>query len=78
MPEMINPRLPKENFTRERFSDHSHPWLLLQAKIKRESRLKSKIEENVISFKILFRVFPRDNFKRMIPRVSALCSSSGL
>lgn len=51
---MITPRLPKESFTREVFSDHRHPWILLQAKIKREMRLKRKIGENIISFKIFF------------------------
>lgn len=51
---MITPRLPKESFTREVFSDHHHPWILLQAKIKREMRLKRKIGENIISFKIFF------------------------
>lgn len=54
---MVNPGLLKENFTRKIFSDHGHHWLLLQAKIKRELRLKNKIGENVISFKNLFVEF---------------------
>lgn len=74
---MINPGLPKEYFMRK-VSVTTVTFGCCYKQKWKELRLKSKIGENIISFKIFFFfIFPGDNFKRLLPSFSVFQPSSG-